>query len=121
MSFANATNLAVTEINRTTPVDMAAALTAVDGANGNKFDNNGRTVLRVKNTNVTTVTVTVETPGTVDGLAIADLAFTVALNEDKLIGNFPAIFNQPGTSQVYVSWSHGNNVTAKVLRVANDS
>ena len=87
------TTLAVQQIVRT---GLTPALAAAN-ADGSYVPNDGRTFLQVKNGSAGAVTVTVETPGTVDGLAIGDLAVVVPLTVgDKIIGPFPPdTYNQP--------------------------
>lgn len=90
---------------------------AVDAANGNAFVNDGKTVLYVKNGGVGSTNVTISTPGTVDGLAIADLVVAVGNGVNKLIGPFPpGIYNQ-SDGNVNVDWSVGTSVTAAVIRL----
>lgn len=73
-----------------------------DPVNDHSFTNDGRVFLDFFNTGATTI-VTIETPGTVGGLAIADEAVTVPGGGTVSSGPFaPSLFNQPGTSTVYV-------------------
>ncbi len=73
------------------------------------FTNNGRVFLHIKNTDASLCTVTVETPGLVDGLAIADRTFTVpATTGDVMAGPFsPKDYNTDGNIRVTYS-----NITA---------
>ncbi|WP_110513740.1 hypothetical protein [Herpetosiphon llansteffanensis] len=65
--------------------------------------NNGRVVLLV--TSTPGCTVTVQTPGSVDGLPITDLTASVGAAKQHIIGPFPTtIYNQAdGTIQVTFS------------------
>lgn len=67
-----------------------------DVANGNSIaGNDGRIFMEVKNDDASSQTVTVPTPGDVDGLAIADLVVSLTAGQTKLIGPFaPGTFNQ---------------------------
>lgn len=47
------------------------------GAGGDRFTPNDRTFLRINNGSASPITATLVTPGTLDGLAIADRAVTV--------------------------------------------
>jgi len=96
---------------------LASALAQPDLANGNQFANDGVCFLYVKNGGAQ-ITVTISTPGTVDGLAIADLVVTVpATTGERMIGPFPAgIYNQ-SDGNVYVDWSSVTSVTAGVFRL----
>ncbi len=83
-------------------------MTAVDAANGMVFSNlNGRTFLWVKNNHSTdTLQVTVSTPKTVVGLAVADVVETVAGLAEKMIGPFDAdTFHQSGTTNINVDFA----------------
>lgn len=120
MAYANATALTIKEVKRT-GLDISGALQTPDGVNGNKFANDGRTWLRVKNASGSPITVTVETPGSVDGQGIADLAVSVpATTGDVLIGPFTGNFHQPGTSDVYATFSAVTSVTVDVYRLKNE-
>lgn len=65
-----------------------------------RFENTGREVLHFKKTGAGDCQVTITTPGTVDGLAVADRVVAVpATVGDVIIGPFPtAHYNLPGTS-----------------------
>lgn len=79
-----------------TPVQTAATDLAPENcaAGGDQVLNDGKTFLYFKNTNAATRTVTLATGGSIGGLAIADLAITVAQNEEKIIGPFdPRLWN----------------------------
>jgi hypothetical protein len=105
-----------------TPQDVARTgivhtFAAVDAANGNKFTNDGRCCLYVKNGGVGSIDVTIDTPGTVDGNAVANLVVAVGAGVNKLIGPFPpGIYNQ-SDGNVNVDYSGGTSVTAAVIRV----
>ena len=81
------TTIAVTDVTRAGVLRPAG--TAADVANGNQCDNDGRVFLSCNNTNGSTQTVTIVTPGTVDTLAVADRVVTLLTTEVKLIGPFP--------------------------------
>lgn len=90
---------------------IVPAYTAGDAANGHQFANNEKTFLHVKNAGVGSITVTLQTPGSVDGLAVADRTVTVANGAEKMIGPFPAAaYNQSG-GLVYVDLSGDTSVT----------
>lgn len=89
-------------------------------ADGHQFANDGRTFIHVKNTSGGTVDVTVQTPGTVHGLAVEELVVTVpATTGDVMIGPFPpGVFNQPSDSPyVYVDYESTSGVTIAVLHL----
>lgn len=88
------TALTVTTIARTGTVQPSQEVG--DVANGNSIaGNDGRILLEVKNDDASSQTVTIPTPGTIDGLAIADLVVSLTAGQTKLIGPLsPSTFNQ---------------------------
>jgi hypothetical protein len=62
--------------------------TAMDTANGNTCTNSGATSFRIRNSVASGATVTVTTPNTVEGYAIADQTVTVPLSATVWIGRF---------------------------------
>lgn len=108
------TDIAVQQIVRT---GLEATYAAVDAANGNAFPNDGRCFLVVVNGAGAPINVTISTPGTVDGLAVADLVVAVTNAEKREIGPFPPnIYNQ-ADGKVYVDYSSGVTITAAVKRL----
>lgn len=67
---------------------LTATYTAIP-TDGVYFSNDGQTFLHVKNSSGGTLTVTVQTQLTVDGLAVADLSVAVADSGESFIGPFP--------------------------------
>src|SRR5512139_1133774 len=65
-----------------------------------QFNNTGKEFLHFMKSGAGACTVTISTPGTVDGLAIADRTVTVAATTgDIIIGPFPpATYNTAGTA-----------------------
>lgn len=63
--------------------------TTIATANDYYFPNDGKTVLHVANASGSTVTVTMVTPNTVDGLAITDKTATLATAKSAVFGPFP--------------------------------
>lgn len=95
---------------------LAATYTAAF-VDGHKFKNDGKTILHIKNGAVA-LNLTVQTPGTVDGLAVADRVVAVGASTDKFIGPFPASqYNQAADGMVYIDYDDLSNVTVAVLRV----
>lgn len=89
---------------------------AAANVDGNSFDNDGNTFLHVKNAGVGSITVTIQTPGTVDDLAVSDRTVTVANGAEKMIGPFPpGIYNQSG--EVYVDYSGVTSVTVGAFKL----
>lgn len=77
------------------------AYTSANG-DGHYILNNGRMFVHLVNGSGGDITATVEHPGTVDGLAVADLAVVVTAGQDRMIGPFGPNFNQSGTYAGYI-------------------
>lgn len=90
---------------------------AAANADGNKFSNDGRMFLHVKNGGGAPITVTIQTPGTVDDLAIADQAVVVTNAEERMIGPFPPTIYNQSDRMVYVDYSAVTSVTVALLRL----
>ena len=106
--------LTVQQIART---GLEPAYVAAVPADGHKFQNTGREFLHVKNGAAAPINVTVQTPGLVDGLAVAELVVAVTNAEERMIGPFPTnIYNQAG-NMVYVDYSSETSVTVAVIRL----
>ncbi len=83
-------------------------------AQGHYMDNDGRTFLVINNANAGTVVVTVQTPRTVDGLAVAELTLSMGAGTRWILGPFPtATFNQSGSDRgrIYIDFDITAGVT----------
>ena len=78
--------LTVQEIARTGLDPTYAAATA----GGDEAPNDEISFLHVKNGSAGSLDVTIQTPGTVDGLAITDRTVAVPATSERMIGPFPA-------------------------------
>lgn len=88
------TNLPLTQITRD-GVAPGAEVNA-DTANNHQGVNDGRVFLLVRNAGAGAQNVTLLTPGTVEGLAIADVVVSVPAGASRYIGPFPpATFGDP--------------------------
>ena len=77
---------------------------------------NGRTFVHVRNGGASSDTVTVVTPGTVSGLAIADLTVSVANGTEKFIGPLdPQVFATAGIATI--THSYTTSVTCAVVTI----
>lgn len=86
----------------------AASDTAVPGDN---------VVLHVKNGGGSPDTVTLVTPGTVSGLAIADQTVSVAAGAEKFIPLLPDLYRDPSTGLVTIQHSFTTSVTVAAISV----
>lgn len=92
----------------------AITLQAVTAAD--RFLPGDRTFLWVKNGSGVSTTVTVTTPGTQDGLAIADRVITVVAGADKLI-SVPDTFYRSSDGLGDVTFSPITTITAACVRI----
>jgi len=69
--------------------------------------NSGRVILHVIKGATEAVAVTVVTPKTVGGAAVADLTVTVALNTDEFIGPFPRDLFNDGSNDLTITLATG--------------
>lgn len=88
-------------------------------ADGNKFNNTDRTLFHVKNASGGDITLTFQTPGTVDGLAISERTVVCSAGEERFWRGQPSIYNQPSTDagMVYVDYSGVTSLTVAVLTI----
>ena len=72
----------------------------------------------INNGSLASITVTLITGGTSEGLAVADPTVTITAGQAKLIGPFPAVFGQPaGVDEgwVFIDYSAITSVTRACL------
>lgn len=105
-----------TLVGSTKPTVAGTLITpAAADATGNAFNNGGNQMLVVLNDSGVTVTVTVDAPGTFQGVTLADATVAVAAGARKVIGPFhPAAFNQ-SDGTVHVDYSAVTSVTVYVI------
>lgn len=85
---------------------------------GDTFLNTGREAVLVNNTNDGTVSITVETPATVDGLAITDRVIVVGADKVALLGPFPRATYSNSEGKVKLTSSTVTDVLLAVIRIA---
>jgi len=111
--MADRADITVQVVDRHTPVEPTQTAAAV--ADYHMFDNDGRTFLFLIG-GTANCEITVQTPGTVDGLAIDDIIFDIPLGatEYRIMGPFPpSIYNQ-ANGKVYIDWEDANIAGVKV-------
>ena len=115
-------NFEINDINRAgisvtanqEPDGTALTLTATDDY---FFENNGRVLVHVTN-GATAGSITFETVGTQDGLAVADRVATIAVDADLYFGPFQTNFyNDPVTRTVHVTFLTPATINVAVLRL----
>lgn len=109
--------MAYTDITVSSDSDATYALTAVDAANGNKFLNTGQSKLYIYNPSSSNFTCTIDTTGTTDGNAVADLV--ISGTTSKVVHKLPKdIYNQQsGSDQGYVRMTWSGTTTGILLGV----
>jgi hypothetical protein len=107
--------LAVQDIVKT---GLAAVYTgSLSTANTYKFANDGRTILHFKKSAAVICTVTLPTPGTVDGLAITDRTVAVpATTGDKFIGKLSKDVYNDANGYASFTLSDVDGLTVAVLK-----
>lgn len=114
MGYADAARLTPVVLSRTAATP--SNLVAYDGTNGNKAVCPLGSILHFKLTGVQCV-VTINTPGTVSGLAIADATITVpATTGDVYFPIVDSVFWQTGTQDVYWTYAATTGMTVEVLQ-----
>ena len=90
--------------------DLTALATTIANANDYYFRNNGRMLLYVNNATGSTVTITTETPNTVDGLAVTDHTTTLATAKEAVFGPYPPEIYNDGDGEVHVTFNQDVDV-----------
>lgn len=109
--------IAVQQVVRTgLTASYTSGLTAT--TNTYQFVNDGYTLVHAKKSGAGDCTVTITTPGTVDGMAITDRTVTVvATTGDKFIGPFPPSVYNDANGKVSMVFSETTGLTVAVLRL----
>lgn len=94
---------------------LAAAYTAPT-ANNDQVANNGRRMVHVKNGSGSSLTVTVNIGGAINGHSPTGVAVAIAAGADKFLGPFPASYNQ-SDGNVYLDYSAVATITRAVLEL----
>lgn len=84
---------------------------------GDKLTPGDHVCLHVKNGGGSSITVTLVTPGTVEGLAVADVAVVVPNAGERMIGPLPASLFRASDGYADVTYSGVTSVTVAVLSV----
>ena len=113
MAYASAVEMDVVQMSRDGN-DLTPLSVTPDATHGNKFWNNGKTFLLVNNGSGGSLTVTIVTPNTVDGLAVSDRTVAIADGQLYAIGPFTTDYKQ-SDGYIHVTWSTVSSVTAEAI------
>jgi len=103
-------------VQKMVKASITADTTSVIAGVTYQFVNNQKTFLHFKRTVADTATVTITTPITVNGLAVADQTFTVdAIDGDKLSGPFPASLFNDGAGDVSFTVDNTVSMTVEII------
>jgi hypothetical protein len=85
---------------------------------GDKIKPGDRTWLHVKNGSGGSITVTLVTPGAVEGQAIADLAVAVPASGERMIGPIDdRLFRDPADGLCSITYSAVTSLTVAAIRI----
>lgn len=90
----------------------------VAAAGGDSILNDGRQILLFANANVGAArTVTIQTAGEVDGVAIDEVAVVVPISGSSMVGPFPPRYFNDSTGRVVWTYSSEADLTVGVFRL----
>ncbi|KKK48334.1 hypothetical protein LCGC14_3146150 [marine sediment metagenome] len=82
---------------------------------GNAFPNTGNQLFYIKNSNAGTIVVTIQTPLTIEGIAVAEITKSILTTEEFVFGTFSThIFNQ-SNGEVWIDYDVATSVTIQVF------
>lgn len=84
---------------------------------GDAFENDGTQAVIIVNGGGTPVVVTIETPATVDDLAVADRTVTIAQGATKIIGPFTRSVYNDGDGKVQITYDGVDGVEIAVIDI----
>lgn len=100
--YADRSALTVQNLSAATPITPVYVTPVADG---HSFANDGKQFVHIKNSSGSTIYITITTPATVGGMAIADVNEAITTGTERMIGPFdPTYFNNSGGT-VYVDYS----------------
>lgn len=109
--------MATLSVQAITSGGLEPSYVAADVA-GDKLKPGKSTFLHVVNADASGITVTIATPGTVSGLAIADRDVSVPAGEDRMIPIPSELYGDPADSGLAaVSYDSVTSVTVAALRI----
>jgi hypothetical protein len=104
---------------QTTDRTGAEVSLAACAAGGDEFVNTGNEFIYIENGAVAAQTVTIATPATVDGLAVADRTVEVPAGENWIFGPFPVNTYNDGNAKVQLTYSAVATLNIAVLKLGS--
>ena len=99
------------------PAGLSPAFVAAN-TDGVSVENNGNMYIEIVNGHTSaTHTATIDHPGTVDGLAVANRDVEVPATETRKIGPFTARYNQAGTTVIHVDFESVTGLSIGAFRI----
>jgi hypothetical protein len=99
-----------------TRAGLTPSYTAANGSGGHAMPNSGLGEFIYVKTTTNPVVVTVDTPGTVDGLAIGNKTYNIGTSSERMIGPFPPnVYNQADGS-VYIDFDVVTGASIAAIR-----
>lgn len=86
---------------------------------GDEFANTGIQFAHIKNGSGGDIVVTIATPNSVDGLAIADRTVTVSAGSEEMIGPFPVAHYNDANSKVQLTYDGVTSLTIAILQLTS--
>ena len=85
-------------------------------AGGDEFANSGDEFIHIKNGDASSHTLTIETPATVDGLAVADRTVSIPAGEERMVGPFQAATYNDSGGLVQLTYDGVTSVTIAIIK-----
>lgn len=106
-----------TRATETVDRDGLSATYHAASAGGDKVTPGAGVAIHVINGSVADVDVTLVTPGTVEGLAVADRVVTAAASSANTFVAVPEIYRNPTDALASITWEATADVTFAVIRI----
>ena len=108
----------VLTVQRLAPTGITPTRTTTNNADTYIMRNNGRMMLAFENSSGATATITIQTPGTRGGLAVAEQTLNVpATTGDVMVGPFPPSIYNDDNGDLRFSTNEGTGLTCAVVAI----
>ena len=108
----------VLTVQKLSPTGITPTRTAISASNIYLVRNNGRVMLALEKSGAGIATITIQTPVTTGGLAVAEQSLTVpATTGDKMAGPFPPSIYNDDDGDLRFSTNEGTGLTCAVVAI----